>query len=194
MPCWWGQWGAPEGSAQQVALSKPVWGHGVQDWVAARSRGLSAWVGFSPGRARLEMNGRGRRDGLPALSSEGPLPSVLSVVEGVVSGRPPSVSAIAAAEVAEQGPPTGGSAGCGGQEPAVHSVLSTRDSRGAMSLPMLVGAREGKGGLGSWRSRHQGELRPWGGGRAPAQPGAGPRCFLVQCCWRRAGAEARQAC
>ena len=42
--------GAPEGSGQQVALSKLVWGHGVEDWVGgpqqgtACSGGLLAWM------------------------------------------------------------------------------------------------------------------------------------------------------
>lgn len=214
MPCWWGWWQPRWWGSPALAMGGPrglcLAGRSVKAGLGPRCAGLVG--GLQQGTVCLggllawkctagdEQTGEKRWALSPPLGGATAFYPECGGRGGV--GETPCVPAIAAGEVAEQGPPTGGSAGCGGQELAVHLVLSAQDSGGATCLPLLVGAWEGKGGLGSQRSCHQGELSPWGGGYVPAQPGAGPRCCLpsahlrgpFQCCWRRAGAEAGQAC
>lgn len=209
---WW--WGPPRALVSrwlcQNRFAATVWRTG---WEAC-SRGPRARVGFSPGCARLEMNGWGRSDRFPPLRSEGPLPSLLGVLEGAVGRGGPRVclSQLQPESQSKAGPAPpewlrwallqGRSVRAGSwlrRESRWFILYSQLGTLGGHECPPACGGAEREGGLGSRRLHHQGELSPWGGGCAPAQPGSGARCCLpsahqrgpFQCCWRQAGAEAR---
>ena len=205
-PWWWGPLRALVSRwLCQNWFGATVWRTGWE----ARSRGLPARVGFSPGCAWLKMNGWGRSDRFPPLSSEGPLPSLLGVVEGAVGRGGPRVCLsqlrLELQSRAGPAPPEwlrwallqGRSVRAGSwlrRESRRFILYSQCGTLGGHESAPAGGGAEREGGLGSRRLRHQGELSPWGGGCACCCLPSAHQRGSFQRCWRQAGPEARQAC
>ena len=100
MPCWWGWWQPRWWESPALAMGGPrglcLAGRSVKAGLGPRCAGLVGGLqqgtvclgGLLAWKCTAGDEQTGRRDGLSALRSEGSLPSVLTVVEGAVSGRP----------------------------------------------------------------------------------------------------------